>query len=130
MTLTSEDGLNKMVVNRSQSAELRRQQQQQREQQQPQPELKVEAESEPEDVVEVVIEMVANEVDPRGQNVVIGPRRFPAPVTFEDITASHLKRMSMIQWFDRAAVLADVESDFESLSLYAWDDELFWGVGS
>lgn len=68
--------------------------------------------------------------DPRGRTVVIGARRFPAPVSFDDVVPSDFKRISLIPWLDSTAVLADVESDFESFSLYAWDAEFFWGVGN
>lgn len=61
--------------------------------------------------------MLDNEVDLRVQTVVIGTCRFPEPVTFDDIKPFDFKRISMITSFDRAAIIAAVESDLESLSL-------------
>lgn len=72
--------------------------------------------------------MATIDPDPRGQKAMIGTRRFPGPVSFDDLVPLDFKRISLIRLFDRMAVLADVESDFESLSLHAWDGEFFWGV--
>lgn len=68
--------------------------------------------------------------NPRGRTVLIGARRFPVPVPLDYVVPLDCKRISLIPWLDRTAVLADVESDFESISLYAWDGEFFWGVGT
>lgn len=65
--------------------------------------------SKPDEVVAVVADIASNELDPSGQAVVIGMRRFSAPLSFDYVTPSDFKRISMIPWFDKAPFLVNAE---------------------
>lgn len=112
-----------MAKTRSQSAEFQRQQQEHHHQ-------KAELASESDDVVEEVVVMTSVDSYARGQTLKIGTHRFPAPVSFDDVSLTDLTIIALIPWFDRAAVRGDAENEFSLLSLYEWDDKFYWVVST
>lgn len=74
--------------------------------------------------------MTTNELDLRGQTVQIGVHQFPAPVSFDDVSPTEFKRISLIPWFDSTTVRADAESEFSLLALFGWDAESYWNVSN
>lgn len=121
VTLDSEDSVNQMVVTRSQSAKLRRHQELQQQRQQERHREVQEAE----EVTKDVEVMMTTNPYPRGRTIKVVTRRFLARVSFDGVSPTDFKRIALIPWFDRRAVLANSEAEFSSLSRYAWDNDFF-----
>lgn len=99
-----------MAVTRSQPAQLRCQQQHQRQ--------KEGQEREEKEVNEDANVMRPAQSEPRRQTIQIGTRRFEALVSFYEVSTSDFKRILLIPWFKRTAVLADAEVELSSMYLY------------
>lgn len=123
----SSNGVNQMALMSNDSAELPRHQQLQHEEGR---QIEAEEEGEGEEVSEDVELMTSSEHYPLGQSIQIGTRRFVAPVSFDDFSPSDVKRIALIQSFDRTALLADADARLNSLYLYTWDDKCLWCVSS
>lgn len=78
--------------------------------------------SESDVVAEKLVVTTTVESGSRLQTMQIWARRFPVPVSFDDVLQTDFKRISLTTWFDRADVRADAENELSSLALHVWDD--------
>lgn len=102
-----------VAVTQSQSTKLQRQKQQLHEEN-----IEADLVSESDDVVEELVVMNTVESEIPWKTMKIGMGRFPPAVLFDDLLLTDFKRLDLIQWFDRAYVRADTETEFRSLALY------------